>query len=75
VNTDAQSPAERAREYQQSVIAYEELDKQIDNLIQSRGGVSENLSDEDFAHYRELADLRDLAYNRMKTLERELLDE
>jgi len=75
VNTDAQSPAERAREYQQSVIAYEELDKQIDNLIQSRGGVSENLSDEDYAHYRELADLRDLAYNRMKTLERELLDE
>jgi hypothetical protein len=73
--SDAQSPAEKAHEYQQSVLHYEALDKQIDDLLQSRGGVSENLSDEDFAHYRELADLRDLAYNRMKTLERALLDE
>jgi hypothetical protein len=73
--SDAQSPAEKAHEYQQSVLQYEALDKQIDDLLQSRGGVSENLSDEDFAHYRELADLRDLAYNRMKTLERALLDE
>ncbi len=32
-------------------------------------------TDEDYARYRELADLRDLAYNRMKTLERALLDE
>ncbi len=72
---DAQDPAAKAQEYKQSVLAYEALDAQIDELLQSRGGQSENLSDEEFAHYRELADLRDLAYNRMKTLERALLDE
>ena len=72
---NAQNPAEKAREYQESVLAYEALDRQIDQLISSRGGLSTNLTDEDYAHYRELADLRDLAYNHMKTLERALLDE
>jgi len=75
VTDNTQDPAARAKEYQESVLHYEELDAQIDNLLQSRGGASENLTDEEFAHYRELADLRDLAYNRMKTLERALLDE
>jgi hypothetical protein len=70
-----QDAAAKAHEYQKSVLAYEALDEQIDSLLQARGGASENLSDEDYAHYRELADLRDLAYNRMKTLERGLLDE
>jgi hypothetical protein len=72
---DTQDPAARAKEYRESVLAYEALDEEIDELIHARGGASENLSDEEFAHYRELADLRDLAYNRMKTLERALLDE
>ncbi len=72
---DAPDPAAKAQEYQKSVLEYEALDRQIDELLSARGGVSENLSDEDYAHYRELADLRDLAYNRMKTLERSLLDE
>ena len=72
---DVHDPAAKAKEYQQSVLAYEALDAEIDTLLQSRGGASENLTDEEFAHYRELADLRDLAYNRMKTLERSLLDE
>lgn len=72
---NSQNPAAKAHEYEQSVIAYEKLDQQIDSLLSSRGGVSQNLTDEDYAHYRELADLRDLAYNRMKTLERALLDE
>ena len=70
-----QDAAAKAHAYEQSVIAYEKLDEQIDALLASRGGQSENLSDEEFAHYRELADLRDLAYNKMKTLEQELLDE
>ncbi len=72
---NSQDAAAKAHEYEQSVIAYEKLDQQIDSLLSSRGGVSQNLTDEDYAHYRELADLRDLAYNRMKTLERALLDE
>jgi hypothetical protein len=70
-----QDAAARVHEYEQSVLEYEALGEQIATLLTSRGGQTENLSDEDYAHYRELADLRDLAYNRMKTLERALLDE
>ncbi len=70
-----QDAASKVHEYEQSVIEYESLGKQIATLLTARGGQTENLSDEDYAHYRELADLRDLAYNRMKTLERALLDE
>jgi hypothetical protein len=68
-------PASQAHEYNRLVIEYERLDKTIDDLLGSHGGASKNLSDEEFVHYRELVDLRDLAYNRMKTLERTLLDE
>ncbi len=72
---NTQNLAEKAQQYRQSVLDYEALDEQIDQLLQSRGGHSDQLTDEEYTHYRELADLRDLAYNRMKTLERSLLDE
>ncbi len=72
---NAQDTAAKVQEYQKSVLEYEAIDEQIDDLLQARGGLSANLSDVDYAHYRELADLRDLAYNRMKTLERALLDD
>ena len=70
-----QDEAAKVHAYEQSVLAYEKIDREIDALLSSRGGLSENLTDEEFAHYRELADLRDLAYNKMKTLEQGLLDE
>ena len=72
---NSQNPAAIAHEYQEAVLAFESLDEQVDRLLSVHGGHSKDLSDEDFAHYRELADLRDLAYNRMKTLELTLLDE
>jgi hypothetical protein len=72
---DTQTRVTLVREYQEAVLAYEKLDEQIDQLLQSRGGHTEDLSDADYVHYRELASLRDLEYNRMKTLERALLDE
>ena len=75
MTSGAQDSAAKAREYEQSVLAYEQLDQQVDELLSSRGGHSDDLSDEDYIRYRELAELRDLAYNRMKTLERTLLDE
>ncbi len=70
-----QDSAAQAQEYDEAVRAYENLDSQVDALLSARGGITQNLSDEDYTHYRELADLRDLAYNRVKTLERSLLDE
>jgi len=72
---NSQNAAEKAHQYDQSVLAYQKVDAEIDRLLTSRGGRPENLSDEEFAHYRELADLRDLAYNKMKMLEQDLLDE
>lgn len=78
------SPSERqtaadelaqVRAYQESVLHYEALDKQVDQLLQSVGGRTEDLSDEAFVRYRELAALRDLAYNRMMQLGSRLLDE
>ena len=72
---ETQGPVAKVHEYEQSVIAYEKLNNEIDQFLSARGGHSEDLSDEEFAHYRELADLRDLAYNRMKRLERGLLDD
>lgn len=65
----------QVRAYQESVLHYEALDEQIDQLLQSVGGRTEDLSDEAYVHYRELAALRDLAYNRMMQLGRRLLDE
>ncbi len=73
--SSTQDSVAKVREYQKSVLAYEALDEQIDQLLQSSGGRTEDLSDEDYVRYRELADLRDLAYNQMKSLERGLLDE
>ncbi|MFQ3535704.1 MAG: hypothetical protein SNJ58_07490 [Aggregatilineales bacterium] len=65
----------QVRAYQESVLHYEALDEQIDQLLQSVGGRSEDLSDEAYVRYRELAALRDLAYNRMMQLGSQLLDE
>lgn len=65
----------QVREYQESVLNYESLDEQIDALLQSAGGRTEDLSDEAYVRYRELAALRDLAYNRMMQLGSGLLDE
>jgi hypothetical protein len=72
---DTQKRVNRVQAYREAVLAYEALDAKIDELLQSRGGHTEDLSDEDYVRYRDLASLRDLAYNRMKTLESQLLDE
>ncbi|HVO43568.1 MAG TPA: hypothetical protein VMT34_13135 [Aggregatilineales bacterium] len=75
MSDNTQGTAAKAQEYQRAVEEFEKLDKQVDALLSSRGGHTNELSDEDYTHYRELAELRDLAYNQMKTLERGLLDE
>ena len=72
MNDDTQA---KVQLYEKSVLDYEKLHHEITQLLSSRGGRVESLSDEEFAHYRELADLRDLAYNKMKNLEKGLLDD
>ena len=71
----SQEMAAKAQEYQQSVLDYEALEHQIIRFLATHAGGTRNLSDEQFLQYRDLADRRDLAYNRMKTLEKGLLDD
>jgi hypothetical protein len=66
---------DRVQAYQRLVLEYEALDEEVDKLLARHRGSTENMSDEDLARYRELARRRDDAYNRMKAVEREILDD
>ncbi len=59
----------QAQHYQNLVLAYEELDKKIDALMESVGGHTENMSPEDLQRYRQLAAERDELYNQIKEIE------
>ncbi len=63
---------ERIERYRRLVLEYEALDEEIDALLADHKGATENMSDEDFDRYRELAHRRDTLYNQMKTLESQI---
>lgn len=63
---------ERVKVYQKLVLEYEALDEQIDSLLAQNGGATENMSPDDFEHYRQMARQRDDVYSRMKALEQQL---
>ena len=63
---------DRVREYEQLMLEYEGLFKQIDALLVKHHGVADRMSDEDFERYRELARRRDDIHNQMKALERQM---
>ena len=58
--------------YQELVLAYEALDKEIDALIMAHGGSSEKMPPEDLERYRNLARQRDDVQGEMHELEMEL---
>jgi uncharacterized protein YukE len=66
---DTQKRVNLVQAYREAVEAYERLDAELDKLLQSRGGHTKDLSDDEFEQYRQLANRRDLAYNHLKTLE------
>jgi hypothetical protein len=66
---------EEMRRYQQIVLAYEALDKQIDSLLMAYGGASENMPSAELDRYRALARQRDELQNEMRTLEQILLND
>jgi hypothetical protein len=66
---------DRVKEYEKLVLEYEALDEQIDGLLARNSGATENMSDEDYEQYRELANHRDYIYNQMKALERQILSD
>ncbi len=65
-------PLALVQKYQELVLAYEALDKEIDRLIMAHGGASEKMPPQELAHYRDLARLRDDVQNEMRELELEL---
>lgn len=69
---DKDSALQMVQKYQELVLLYESLDKQIDTLIMAHGGVSENMPPESLAQYRHLARRRDDVQNEMRQLEHEL---
>ena len=58
--------------YQELVLTYEALDKEIDALIMAHGGSSEKMPPEDLERYRDLARKRDDVQGEMHELEMEL---
>jgi hypothetical protein len=61
----------RAQEYQKLVQEYEALDEKIDGLLESVGGHTENMTQEQFQTYRQLARERDDIFSQIKAIEAE----
>jgi hypothetical protein len=58
--------------YRDLVLAYEQLDEQIDQFLIASGGTTERMSASAVARYREMARRRDELLNEMRALENEL---
>ena len=66
---------EKVQQYRKLVLQYEELNKQIDELIMSYGGATENMPPEALERYRELARQRADVHNEIRFLEQELMED
>ena len=66
---------DQVEQYRQFVLEYERLDEEIDTLIERNHGGTEDMSKEDYQHYKELAARRDEIYNEIKALESTLLSD
>jgi len=69
---ETSNPLALVQKYQELVLVYEALDKEIDALIMAHGGSSEKMPPEDLARYRDLARKRDDIQGEMHELEMEL---
>ena len=72
---DGSPDIERVQAYQKLVLEYEALDEEIDGLLARHQGATENMSDDDYERYRDLADRRDQVYNQLKILERQIFQD
>lgn len=66
------NPLALVHKYQELVLVYEALDKEIDALIMAHGGSSEKMPREALIRYRNLARKRDDVQGEMHELEMEL---
>jgi hypothetical protein len=63
---------DQVQEYRRLMLDYEGLDEQVDALLAQYNGATENMPDEEYERYRELARRRDGVYHQMKALEGQL---
>ncbi len=59
--------------YREVVLAYEKISKEIAALLESSGGGTAKMTDEEYLLYRDMAHRRDVLYDMMKRLEVRLL--
>ena len=74
-DTKTREQLREVQAYRKLVLLYEALDAEIDKLIMTHGGRSEDMPEADLAHYRELARQRDEVQNEMREMEQRLLGE
>lgn len=73
--TTPQDDKQQVEQYRQIVLEYEALDHEIDVLLMANDGGTEGMTAGDLERYRALAERRDVAYNQLKALERQLFKE
>jgi uncharacterized membrane protein len=64
-----------AGEWSQLAITYKTLSHKIAHLLLANGGVTRDMSDTDYAYFRQLAMRRDLVSHVIQTLEYNSLNE
>ena len=62
----------KVQQYRKLVLVYEALDEEIDQLLMTNGGHTEDMPPETIERYRTLAKRRDEVQNDMLALEQEL---
>ena len=70
--TNSSPDIDQVKEYRRLMLEYEDLDEQVDTLLAHYNGATENMPDDEYERYRDLARHRDLVYDRVKALERQL---
>lgn len=66
---------DQVQHYRNVVATYENLRREINDLLMKHGGGTENMPPEDLQRYRDLAHQRDEIASEMRWLEQQLLDD
>ena len=71
--SDRPQDATLVGKYRETVLAYEEINSAIQQLLAANDGGTVKMSDEEYLQFRDMARRRDVLYDMMKRLEVQLL--
>ncbi len=71
--SDGPQDATLVGKYRETVLAYEEINSAIQQLLAANDGGTVKMSDEEYLQFRDMARRRDVLYDMMKRLEVQLL--